>query len=383
MRMSSLLRATAIGLCSLLPVALHAQSIGTFIGLAASPTSAYQGQPVNLTATLSVTSGSVSALNGFTLQFESPSGVLGSATIENGTATIQVFPFTSTVHGNYDNFTAVYSGNATFEGSAGMTTVLDLGPGPGVAALQGSYAFLFSGTTNVAALTRANRIAGIGSLHFDGQGVVSGEEDYNTGAGAVLNTPVSGSYYLDATGTGLLTIEGSDNALEHFALFAQAAPGSATADTASMMQIDGNVLFGNVELKKQTYTGAGFTPVQGAYVLKASGETSGAGSVSTAPDSGLLFAAGQLTFTSGGTGGTVTGPIDLTAGTSVLQNSPVSGATSAPDSFGRFALTLTTPNQPPAQPTDYVAYIVDGMHIYLLSVDTHAQYNLISGELAQ
>jgi hypothetical protein len=82
-------------------------------------------------------------------------------------------------------------------------------------ALTGSYAFKFSGTQIFPGSTTPVPFNGVGITTFDGAGRWTSVESANFGAFVVRNSPLSGTYTLNANCTGTMTTTFPDGTTGH------------------------------------------------------------------------------------------------------------------------------------------------------------------------
>ncbi len=260
----------------------------------------------------------------------------------------------------------------------GANAVVTVAPPPTVKpkydGLKGQYAFAFNGL-NAQIQGASNRLAAVGSFTADGQGhITAGTEDANSGAGSSTLVPITGSYTLDAAGNGALTLTSSFG-VQHLSFFAPAIE-LTRITAASLFSTDGSILFGGGSLQLQTVPTAAPTTL-GAYSLGLSGYMP---CTSTCNGGDSIYESGSLSFdtAAGGPHGTLSG----SAGTVLLANSPVGDTQFAgvDPVTGRFTFTLSQGQFPSVH---FAGYTVDGLHLLLVSTDSHQTTYLLSGTAVQ
>ena len=266
----------------------------------------------------------------------------------------------------------------------GVGTTIQVGPAvapPTYNGLNGQYAFAFKGL-NPQIKGASSRLAAIGSFTADGLGhITAGTEDVNSGAGSSTLVPITGSYIIDAAGNGVLKIASSFGVqqLSFFVPTQELAQPNGPVPQITGLQLfstDGYVVFGNGSLQLQKVPEA--TPSElGAYSLSLSGYQP----CSTTCNGGAaVFESGSLSFDAapGGPHGTLSGSI----GAMLLPSSPVGDTEFAgiDPVTGRFTFTLS---QGQLAPLHFAGYALDGLHLLLLSTDSHRSTYLLSGTAIQ
>ncbi len=247
-------------------------------------------------------------------------------------------------------------------------------PPPTYDGFKGQYAFAFNGL-NPQIKGASTRLAAVGSFTADGQGhITAGTEDVNSGAGSSTLVPITGSYTIDAMGKGALTLASSFG-VQQLRFFVPKLELPLLSGT-SLFSRDGYVVFGTGSLQLQTVPTADLRDL-GDYALNLSGYLP---CTSTCNGGESIYEAGSLAFAANpdGTYGTLSGSV---------------GAVLLPDVFlgytnfsgvdpvtGRFTFTLT---QGPLPVVNFVGYTVDGVHLLLLSTDSHKTTYLLSGTAVQ
>ncbi len=267
----------------------------------------------------------------------------------------------------------------------GATTVIQVAPTPVTQptydGLKGQYAFAFNGL-NPQIQGASDRLAAVGSFTADGQGhITAGTEDVNSGAGSSTLVPISGSYTIDAAGNGALTLASSFGVqkLSFFVpKFEQTQLNNPVPQITGvqLFSTDGYVVFGGGSLQLQDVPTA--TPTElGAYALGLSGYLPCS---STCNGGASIYESGSLSFdtVAGGPHGTLSGSV----GAVLLPSSPVGDTQFAgiDPVTGRFTFTLSQGQFPPLH---FAGYAVDGLHLLLVSTDSHKTTYLLSGTAIQ
>ncbi len=372
-------RCATVLACAALPLAAHAQSTCTRT-FTYSPQNPVAGQPV--TVSLNVVD-SVAPLPSqqdtyFVSAEVDPPGQLPQMTSE-----IVLFPgvfsftFTPSYAGRAGIFiTDFYNGNEGNTPPCGdvvpqVNTVIDIGStAPTYDGFKGQYAFAFNGL-NPQIQGASTRLAAVGSFSADGLGhITAGIEDINSGAGSSTLVPITGSYTIDAAGHGALTLA-SRFGVQQLSFFVPASERPQITGT-SLFSKDGYVVFGTGSLQLQTATGLNLTD-QGDYALNLSGYLP---CTSTCNGGDSIFEAGSLSFAANAAGnyGTLSSSIGAVLLPDIsLGNTNFSGVDPG---TGRFTFTLT---QGPLPAVPFVGYTIDGVHLLLLSTDSHKTTYLLHG----
>ena len=292
-------------------------------------------------------------------------------------------------HGCENTFFGYFPPQGNFDGAdSQQLNVLAEEP----AYFSGHYAFLFQGKASLGGAPAD--VAVVGSLQTEGPAAVKGVEDVNNGLGAVQGVPFTGTYTFMNGGGGVvdnnainLTL---DSALgtQHFTLFLPYTSSSnnglpAAATKLTFVQTDGGGLAGHGEMKLQIPSAFAGTATQGAYLLDLSGATACTSCSIYGHDAGAVFLDGQLfiDYPPATTGG-VSGTESIGSGVSAVEH--VDATFTPPDANGRIAFSFSTSSALPGdEPTDFVAYAVDAAHYYVMSLDPHSKYLLLSGTATQ
>jgi hypothetical protein len=354
---------------------LHAQEqCQGYLELGFGPGSIIAGQPFTIIfyATNedgSPANGTAYASIGYSNSFGGAGGV--NATIVNGQGSATTTLASAGIYTLYGEYQPSNPNCSPSEPSEPSFYVSPPG-GPGANLLKGQYAFLFQGTTLINA-SGSNQIASVGSLTADGAGnITAGTIDTNSLEGVYEDLPVTGTYQLDTYGNGLLHIVSSQRSLD-FSFFVPLAQLTTSVQSASLISTTGNVVFGNGVLQKQVSLNS--SAVSGSYALTLKGETPEGGN-GVAVSGALTF--GEYNLVDAAVRASVQ-PIVATAG-------GYEGRSTAPNSTSaRFTFTFpiqsgsTQLPADPLQPTDYVGYALDLTHLYILSLNPHSSFYLLSG----
>ena len=349
----------------------------TTLSLTANPSTVVAGQPTTLTATLAVASGSLSATNGLAIDFQTTEGNY-TGILSNGVATATFYPYATAAYGDTQAVSAMLAPVNSFGPSSASAMVSISTPGgAGGSLLQGQYAFLLRGITGLGSAADPNpKVAGAGSLKFDGQGNITGEEDFNAGIREFQNMAVTGTYTVGLNGQGTLTLQTPLGA-QHFDLFLPAGTAAAPA-VGSIVETDGAFVSAMGPILQQSAQAFTANGLENSYVLQLAGELD-CGTCAAATQATPVSVGGVVNLNVGLTGA-ISGTVDQSIGTTTVQDLGISGTMDMPDAFGRLTLQLTAPNEPSQEPTDFVAYVIDAAHIFLLSTDPRASSILLSGK---
>jgi hypothetical protein len=222
--------------------------------------------------------------------------------------------------------------------------------------------------------------AAVGGFIADGAGKLSGIFDYNSTAQTLLAQSLSGTYSLDSTGSGQLVAETPLGTLR-YAVFVnpvEIASGGAALAATMVEQVGEESSSCGVSLVTQTpYVARGVGGVAPAWglLLQLNGEAECPGSCRGPREysgNALLSLNGDQTASS----------VANVAGTaSTTKNLQFTGQYTVDTKTGRNTLLLSTPGESPSIPTHFVMYPADQYEhsIYLLSIDPHAQFDLLIG----
>ncbi len=299
----------------------------------------------------------------------------------NGVASFKTPPLPA---GNYQ-VTVFYSGNFPGQVICYPLTVFSTGAGD-APALQGQYTFQLSGqAANIPSGAKA--VAAAGSFTADGQGnITAGIMDLNSPAGLLAGVAVTGTYQLNAYGSGTLNLVYSQGTLQ---LNLQATPlFSATLQSFPFPQaplvLNNGVLStnaGGLASANGTLQQIGSTATAST-ILPRLGSGFFASLTGELPYSTTAFsAATQFRFNPDGTltsDGTVAGN-----GTS-YDYAGLAGTYTPFDAItGRSVLTLINPAQPSAQERFAVYQLRGGTTLYLISTTPEYTGGLVAGRADQ
>jgi hypothetical protein len=257
-----------------------------------------------------------------------------------------------------------------------------LGSGVNNTQLKGSYAFLFNGFISGNTPGRVYGVAAIGTLTADGNGNVTGAEDLNSSDGEQTQLPLTGQYAIGSDNRGTLVIN-NGSSLTTYAV-STSSISSGVAQQLNFVEFDnaaptasGTVGTGIAKLQ----TPASFTAstVKGSFVFGLQGETPCNTCASPATPYGPVAAAGILTVDGSGN---LTGQQDSGAMNTAYTGTTLNGTYTSPAAGnGRGTLTVTaTGSLYPAPPAGFVYYIVNANEMFLMSIDSHANSTLLSGD---
>ena len=226
--------------------------------------------------------------------------------------------------------------------------------GAGASAFKGQYFFQTEGQLMNA--TQAPHVENIGSFVVDGNGnVVSGVEDFNSTRERFVSLPITGgSYTLDASGTGTLTLITS-SLTQVFNLYVPAGSISSGAKTARIIETDGAIVNSNGTITQQTTVAFTSASDAGRYTFSLKAETyDSTGSLSD------LLTTGDLNL---GIAGDVTGTYSATlGGVQQVATTAFSATASSPSiATGRFTFLFGG--------IHYAGYIIDAKDFNLISLD--------------
>lgn len=211
----------------------------------------------------------------------------------------------------------------------------------------------------------------VGSLTFDGKGnVTGGEIDYNEPEVGYFTDTVSGAYNINANNSGIIQIVSKKQGAAFFFNIAIQGIGSAgSSSTAAGAQIvesyydyAGNVEIGTGIMLQQSGS-ISSASLTGNYVFGMQGETCYGCSGQTS--TGDLYAAGLLA--ANGSGAFGSGEADVATVFATQNEVPLSGTYSAPDSYGRSTVSLTSAS---TMPQSYAVYIANPSTFFILATDT-------------
>ncbi|MGD0735693.1 MAG: putative Ig domain-containing protein [Terracidiphilus sp.] len=289
--------------------------------------------------------------------------------------------------------------NTSDTASVTYSLVVNATSGVNNSLLHGNYAFYGGGWIDGTTQANTQREAIIGSFVADGNGnITSGEVDINTeGSGYITNT-FTGTYNIAANNTGIetLNITGKSGTLTiAFSVGTIGAITSGVASAGSFIEYDDTTGIGTAGGTRisgefaQQKTGAFLqSKLDGNYIFAVAGSTCSALDPScstTATAYGPLSIAGVASFN--GAGGITSGEEDVAVGIKQYSAVTLSGTYGTPDSLGRVTGTLTTTgidsNELTLWPTDYVFYILQAGHFFVMSTNPHTQYAGMVGQFVE
>lgn len=240
---------------------------------------------------------------------------------------------------------------------------------------KGSYAFLLHGYYNFDQTTPANQAAQVpmafaGTFTADGNGnIINMEFDINNSGGLTsIATPQTGTYTVNKGPTGIVE---AVITVTSYTYPSGVSPGfrcvmSADGTHGRMIELDQgvNLLSGVVQLQDTTAIG---TQPAGNFAF---------GVDSDSPFGGRYVAAGQLVLgASGVTGGLIDQSFQANL-TPIFVAQPLSpDLETAPDAVGRGTLNITAQGMT----VNYVYYMVDASHFFLIEMDKGAVFGTVFG----
>jgi len=314
------------------------------IAITTAPAASMQ---TNATTSVTATVSNDSANKGVTWSC-APSGSCGSLTpvqTASGAATTYTAPAAVPAGGNV-TITATSISDITQTASATVAVTV-IGSN---ASLKGQYAFLLEGQDNLGGYALA------GSLTFDGQGNITGEQDFADMTGWYSADPVIGTYTVGPNGRGRMTLNPQVRpTTESFAF-------TITSSSHALLNEDDGTASG---------TGRGVLDLQAAGPNFAS-QFSGGYSFTLTGEDEVAAAATVFggVFTADGTGNLQAGTLDEND-SGIFTSTPFTATFTAPDANGRGTITSTTN-------ATYVYYIVRPQVIRLVETDI----NFVSGGTA-
>ena len=219
------------------------------------------------------------------------------------------------------------------------------------ASLKGQYVFLLEGQDSLGRYTLA------GSLTFDGQGNISGEQDFADMAGWFSADPVTGTYTVGPDGRGRMNLNPQvRSTVETFAFV-------ITSSSHALLNEDDGTASG---------TGSGVLDLQAAGPSFAASQFSGGYSFTLSGEDELAASATIFggVFTADGTGNLQAGTLDENDN-GTFTSTPFTATFTAPDANGRGTITSGTS-------ATYAYYLVRPQVIRLIETDI----NFVSGGTA-
>jgi|GEM_PF-6808453 len=228
--------------------------------------------------------------------------------------------------------------------------------GAEASALKGQYVISLRGAS-VGGTSPSRETTALGSILADGRGhISSGVLDFNS-AETSGPGPVTGSYMLNADGTGTVTLNITPSNTETFLLFVSQEEGKVK--NATLLESDGKAGSSGT-LVRQTVVG----DPTGSYNFSLTGET-----LETSGTPNAVAVAGNLDISQGLAQGIVTFFVgDAGHNTSTeIPPTAVQATLTAPEQTGRFLINfnLTQPGGTATQ-ISFVGYVVDPQHFNLL-----------------
>jgi hypothetical protein len=343
-----------------------------------APSTAQPGQPFTLIAQLSpftVKTSNDEALStdGETITFLSGTTVLGTGTLAGGVASRNV-----TLPAGNATITAKFAGDSIFTASTSNASSVNVGStSDALSSLKGQYAFLIHAALPYAANTPIDA-AVVASFYADGAGHISaGTEDSNGGTGVSVGLTFTGTYTLASNGTGTATITNSNGQSQTMGFLVSGTATNGTVAAANIVLLGGTTN-GSGLLLQQTPADFALAGVQGSYAFGLTGETCYTSCTTKTTNTGAVSANWRVVLNNSTTvSATATEQVGITP----YQGLTLNGTATAPSSAnGRMTLTMGTVSTPANQPTHFVVYVVDAVHLLLLSTDSHSTTMLLSGE---
>jgi hypothetical protein len=286
--------------------------------------------------------------------------------------------------------------NLTFSSpdAPGLTT----GPGSGLvnvlkggalSAMNGMYIFLFQAVSASGVPAGAPKQTHIlGSFIADGKGnITGGEADINSPLGVEEKVQITGSYTLDYTGRGTLSLASSLGALRFSVSFGgtqrEGAPGGY--ESGAFTSAAGSALIGTGTLK---FVDPGFQagPLYSNTIIRLQGESAcDATCLATGGFAAPFAVSGSLCLgclpPSAADGPELYRAVfNLVAGNSTKWGMVQTGSLGATDGFARSVMSAAT-GSATGMPQRYAVYAVDSADEYLLSLDPHNRAALVSGKV--
>jgi hypothetical protein len=258
------------------------------------------------------------------------------------------------------NLSVTITATSVANGVTTGTAVISITPNPNLVLLSGQYALSITGINSFGAYSVA------GSIVADGQGnITSGEEDINPFPFGCLPTAtaVTGTYSVGSDGRGTMTLETGDTCFdpngEQTLSFALVGGPSTTTPRAYVIEFDGATSSGSLDLQDTANIAKGLGSIAGGYAFLLSGEDL----VNQNPTTSLSNTDFGGVFTVGANGKLTLIIDENDQGTaSVTTATSKSGSYTAPDSFGRGALTIGSGSTE----MFFVYYVVNSGSIKLL-----------------
>ncbi|ADV82726.1 hypothetical protein [Terriglobus saanensis] len=232
------------------------------------------------------------------------------------------------------------------------------GAGSQASALKGQYALSLRGAS-VGGTSPSRETTAVGSIVADGRGhITSGVLDSNS-AGMAGETPVTGSYTLNADGTGTVTLNITSSNVETFTLFVSQEGGKVKS--ATLLESDSKA-GASGSLVRQTVSGG----PEGSFNFRLTGET-----FETSGTPNAVAVGGTVDISQGLAQGIVSFFVGDAGHDTAFVIPPVAlqATLTTPDQTGRFLFTFNfTPDGGSATQVQFVGYVVDSTHFNLLPV---------------
>jgi hypothetical protein len=290
----------------------------------------------------------------------------GCGALSDQTATSVTYNAPGTVPTNPTvTLTATAVADTTKSGSATITVVNPK------AALNGHYAFLFSGFDDASGM----QVAVAGSFKADGLGnIASGIEDINQPSGVHVSVTFTGTYIIDLNNRGTTTFTNSLGGKVTYAFAVGSLNSSGVATKARLIEFDDttgtNGTRGSGVMRLQDTTAFSQSNITGPYAF---------GFIGQAPSGKRRASAGV--FTADGAGKITSGTEDVNDAGTVTNSVTFTGTYTAPSSTnGRTTVTLTSSSSSSHQSV----YVVAPNELLVISTDAISSAGLTSGiELSQ
>ncbi|WP_446744206.1 beta strand repeat-containing protein [Silvibacterium acidisoli] len=290
------------------------------------------------------------------------------------------------------SFTVTVTDTKSATATANLILLVTYPTSPNDSELSGPYAYLFQGYDDVVAGVLAYQTATVGSFTADGVGgITGGELDSNHQSSTPATTTVAtqtflATYIVNADSRGFITIttlnpDKTTAQTSTYAISLKAPVAPATIATqGSLIEYDNNQLVGtkgsgSLLAQIPATFAAG---LKGSYAFGLSGDTPCLISCTIGIASGPVATVGQ--FTTDGAGAISGGSADANIASTNFANAPLNGSYGTADQNGRLTMQLNnTSISDGVYPTDYAVYIVNANEAFVMSIDKHSSYTLLSG----
>jgi hypothetical protein len=280
-------------------------------------------------------------------------------------------------------------------GAITLTASSSLPLGGGESMLSGRYIMRLGGFNNgtVASSGLVNGYAVVQSVVFDGAGHITAvSEDFNnpnSHSSLASSSAGTGSYTLGTDHRGLMVLNYSGITLQ-YAISVGNLNGSSIAQDMRLIEFDdtrpsGAHPYGIASGVGKLQTSISLATNQ-AYVFGFEGETPCTNYGGNGCTNGAIFPYGAVTavgrFFVNNANGITGGVEDAGANSTSYNGITLSGTYTTPDANGRGTMTITsTGTTYPAAPSNFIYYVVSPTEIYMLSIDPHTNYSLMSGDV--